>query len=98
MHAQTLSFLGRKSTEGEVVQVYKTRKQFPRGIDLERQASLGEVDLHCGHAFVETATNFSDVLVQQVLDEVFARIPRDGLLGPQRSMSKSCGTYAAPHR
>jgi hypothetical protein len=47
-----------------------------RRIDLHGQSALGEVDLDGVGAGCETATDLRLVLVQQIVDELFSRVPR----------------------
>ena len=55
----------------------KLCRSSPRGIDLDRQPPLGEVDLDRVRALPQAAADLGLVLVQQVVDELLAGIARE---------------------
>ena len=52
----------------------KLCSRFAGRIDLDRQPSFGEVDLHLMRALGQAAPDLGLVLVQQVVDELLARV------------------------
>ena len=55
-------------------------EELARRVDLDRQPSLGEVDLDRVRSLVEARPDLALVLGKQVVDEPFARIAADLLL------------------
>jgi len=76
VHADALALVGGKSRERQVVQIDEAMQQPARGVDLHREARLGEVDLDLVGAFGPTAPDLDLVLGQQIVDELLARISR----------------------
>ena len=54
----------------------KLLQQAAGGIDLHGESTLAEVDLDAVGTGRETATHLRLVFVQQVVDELFSRVPR----------------------
>ena len=70
-----------EARQREVVELDERLQQLAAGIDLHRQPAFGEVDLHAVRAPLQAAANFGLVLVDQVLDELVARIARQPSAG-----------------
>src|ERR1700682_4184884 len=77
MHPDAPAFFRQEPGQNKIVKVDEAVKQAPRGIELHRQPSLGEVHLNLMRALVETTAYLGFMLVQQILDELLARIIRN---------------------
>ena len=69
VHAHARSFGRGQAAQRQVVQVDEAVQQVAAGIELHRQAGLGEIHLHRGGAGRERSPDPGNVLGQQVLDE-----------------------------
>jgi hypothetical protein len=66
-----------KARQRKVVQIDEAVQEVSRGINLYRQPPFGEVDLHLVRALAQAAADFHFVLVQQIVDELVARVARN---------------------
>ena len=76
VHPDPLPLFLREAIEHQVVQRHPVAEELPGRIELQRQAALGEVDLHAVRALLERATDVGLALRHQVLDERLPWIAR----------------------
>ncbi len=69
----------REPRQREIVEVNEAVKEVPRRIDLHGQPSFGEVYLNLMRALFQATAYLGSMLVQQILDELLARIIRNRL-------------------
>ena len=74
VHAETQALRRRESRQRKIVQIDEAVQQIPAGINLHRQTSFRKVNLDLVGALLQTIAHLCFVLVQEVLDERFARI------------------------
>ena len=77
MHADAPALEGREPRQCEIIQIDEAVKEVPRGIDLDCQPPLREIDLDFVCALLQATPDLGFVLVQQVVYELLARIARD---------------------
>ena len=79
VHADAQAFVRRQAAERQVVEIDEAGEQGAGGVDLDGEARFGEVDLHHVRAHRETAPDLGDVLVDEVFDELLARVVGDAV-------------------
>ena len=80
VHTDPLPLFLREAIEHQVVQRHPVAEELPGRVELQRQAALGEVDLHAVRALLERAADVGLALGHQVVDERLPWIPVDPAL------------------
>jgi hypothetical protein len=88
MNADPLSVLIREVIQDAIVQRDELLEKRTCGIELQRQAALGEIDLHVVRALLEAQSDIGGGFVDQIGEERFTGIPPDAGLGVQQAQ---CG-------
>ena len=74
MNPDPLPLIGRKALEYTVVQLDERVEQPARGIQFERQAAFGEIDLDFVSTFRKTPADLLFMLGEQIPDEFLPRV------------------------
>src|SRR5260370_23412618 len=88
MGADADGLFRREPGQGEIVQVNKAVKEMPGRIDLYRQPPLSEVHLNRMRSLSQAPSYLAFMLVQQILDEVLARIVGNPLAGVHQTQGR----------
>jgi len=74
VHADAPALLDGETRQRQIVQIDEALQEIPRGIELDRQPSFREVDLHAVRTLLQTVANLRFVLAQQVINKFIARV------------------------
>ena len=88
VHAEPLPLGGGEALERQIVEVDEALQQATRGIELDRQPPLGEVDLDLVRALLQAPADLGLVLVEQVDDEPLARIAGKLVFGIEQAQRR----------
>ena len=89
VNADALAFFAGEVTQHLVIEIHKLLEQPATGIQLDRQATLGEVDLHHLGAVVKAAADIPNRFGHQISDELVPGVAGDSALGVQEGHGRS---------
>src|SRR5262249_44672322 len=78
--ADALALGGAEARQREIVEIDEAVEQRAARLDFHGEPAFGEIDLHCMCSLVQATAYLAGMLIEEVSDELFARITSERLL------------------